>query len=124
MLVQIMEDLVALGIEFDIFFSEKALSERVVEFAPRVGTPKFYCAIDSYNLMEGPAGGIRDYFTRRAIARAGNKGAFLGFSEKILDSELGELVSWRGPLKIFCEKARIRRPVVAAQRRQSRTGRS
>jgi len=90
MLVVIMEDLAALNIEFDVFFSEKALSERVAEFAPRNGKPKFYCAIDSYNLMEGPAGGVRSYFTRRAIAKAGGARAMLGFSTSVVGGQLGE----------------------------------
>ncbi len=90
MIVMILDDLAKLNIEFDVFFSEKALSERVLEFAPREGKPKFFCAIRSYNLMEGPASGIRSYFTRRAIARAGDAGAIVGFSERILDGELGQ----------------------------------
>jgi arginyl-tRNA synthetase len=89
MLVAIMADLEALNIEFDVFFSEKALSERVLEFTPQSGKPKFYCASKSYDLMEGPAGGIRTYLTLRASRNAGPGPALMGFTERILDNELG-----------------------------------
>src|SRR5499427_3616511 len=70
MLVLVLEDLDSLGITFDVFFSEKALFERVARFVPQGNAPEFYCALDSYNLMEGPPWGVRSYFTRREIARA------------------------------------------------------
>ncbi len=91
MLVMILEDLAKLNIEFDVFFSEKALSERVLEFAPQGGKPKFYCAIDSYDLMEGPAGGVGSYFTRQTIARSGGASAVVGFSEGLIEDDLGQL---------------------------------
>ena len=47
MLVHILDDLVALGIEFDVFFSEKSLTELVIDFHPSGGRPKFYCAQNS-----------------------------------------------------------------------------
>jgi arginyl-tRNA synthetase len=90
MLVNILEDLDRLNIEFDVFFSEKALYERVLEFAQQGGKPKFYCALDSYDLMGGPPWGVRSYFTRRAIDRAGGGSATLGFSEELVWGELGQ----------------------------------
>src|SRR6267154_1396452 len=45
MLIQIMKDLKSLNIRFDTFFSEKALSERILRFAPSDGRPAFYCAL-------------------------------------------------------------------------------
>jgi arginyl-tRNA synthetase len=89
MLVDILEDLDRLNISFDVFFSEKALSEGVAKFAPRGDAPTFYCALTSYDLMEGPPWGVRSYFTRRALARAGDKSAILGFSEEVARGELG-----------------------------------
>jgi arginyl-tRNA synthetase len=90
MLVAILKDLESLHIEFDVFFSEKALSERVLEFTPQGGRPKFYCASASYNLMDGPPGGIRTYFTQRKIAQAGDEPAFVGFSTTVPVGALGE----------------------------------
>ena len=88
MLVKILEDLDALNIEFDVFFSEKSLSEKILEYAPQVGKPTFYCASKSYDLMETPPGGIRTYLTRRAAARAGIGPATFGFSEQPPPGEL------------------------------------
>jgi arginyl-tRNA synthetase len=88
MLVKILEDLDALNIEFDVFFSEKSLSEAIVEYAPQVGKPTFYCASKSYDLMETPPGGIRTYLTRRVAARAGIGPATFGFSERPPPGEL------------------------------------
>jgi arginyl-tRNA synthetase len=90
MLVAVLEDLDKLNINFDVFFSEKALSERVLKFTPRGNAPTFYCALDSYDLMEGPPWGVRSYFTRRTIARAGSGSAVLGFSEELVHGELGQ----------------------------------
>jgi arginyl-tRNA synthetase len=90
MLVLVLEDLDRLNINFDVFFSEKALSERVVKFTPEGDAPTFYCALDSYDLMEGPPWGVRSYFTKRAIARAGTGSATLGFSEELVLGELGQ----------------------------------
>jgi arginyl-tRNA synthetase len=87
MLVMILEDLEKLNIEFDAFFSEKALSETILEFAPVGQRPKFYCASKSYDLMAGPPHGVRAYFTRRAIAKAK---VFSGFSEGLLRGPPGQ----------------------------------
>src|SRR5436190_12363840 len=40
--------------------------------------------------MEGPARGVRAYFTRRAVAKAGDAPAFVGFSERLLVGPLGQ----------------------------------
>ncbi len=88
MLVKIFEDLDALNIEFDVFFSEKSLSEGILEYAPQVGKPTIYCATKSYDLMEGPPGGIRTYLIRRQAARAGVGPASYGFSERPPPGEL------------------------------------
>jgi arginyl-tRNA synthetase len=82
MLVQILGDLEALNIEFDVFFSEKSLSELIIEYAPQLDKPTIYCASKSYDLMETPPGGLRTYFTRRAAARFGTGPATFGFSER------------------------------------------
>jgi arginyl-tRNA synthetase len=65
MLVRIMKDLEALKITFDTFFSEKALSDRIIKFAPEDERPAFYSALNSYNLMEGGHGGVRFYLARQ-----------------------------------------------------------
>jgi arginyl-tRNA synthetase len=65
MLVQILKDLQALNIEFDVFFSEKSLTETVLEFSPAEGNPKFYCANKSYDYMAGGDTGIRGYLSRQ-----------------------------------------------------------
>jgi arginyl-tRNA synthetase len=88
MLVRILEDLDALNIEFDVFFSEKSLSEAILEYAPQIGKPTFYCASKSYDLMEAPPGGIRTYLTRRVQTRAGIGPATFGFSERPPPGEL------------------------------------
>jgi arginyl-tRNA synthetase len=90
MLVSVLEDLDKLNIKFDVFFSEKALSERVLKFTPRGDAPTFYCALESYDLMEGPPWGVRSYFTRRTISRAGGESATVGFSEELVRGELGQ----------------------------------
>jgi arginyl-tRNA synthetase len=90
MLVAVLKDLDTLNINFDVFFSEKALSERVVKFTAQGDAPIFYCALDSYDFMEGPAWGVRSYFTRRALDRAGTGSATLGFSEELVQGELGQ----------------------------------
>ena len=82
MLVKILEDLDALNIEFDAFFSEKSLSEGILQFSPQAGGPTFYCAMKSYDLMEGLPGGVRTYFTRRAAAQSGIGPAVFGFDER------------------------------------------
>jgi len=90
MLVSILEDLDKLNINFDVFFSEKALSERVVKFTPEGEAPTFYCALDSYDLMEGPPWGVRSYYAKRALARAAGGSATVGFSEELVHGELGQ----------------------------------
>ena len=90
MLVNILEDLERLNIEFDIFFSEKGLSEGVAKFTAVGAKPAFYCALKSYDLINGPPGGVRDYFTRRAIARAPGMSTVMGFSEDPVQGELGQ----------------------------------
>ena len=89
MLVMILEDLEKLNVEFDVFFSEKALAEGVLKFEPQGGKPTFYCARNSYDFMEGPARGVRAYFMRRAIARAGGGPAIHTISEGIPPGEIG-----------------------------------
>jgi arginyl-tRNA synthetase len=88
MLVKILEDLDALGIQFDVFFSEKSLSEGMLQFSPQAGGPTFYCARKSYDLMEGPPGGVRTYFTRRAAAQSGVGPAVFGFDERLPPGKL------------------------------------
>jgi arginyl-tRNA synthetase len=88
MLVKILEDLDALNIEFDVFFSEKSLSETIIEYAPQFGKPKFYCASKSYDLMEGPPGGLRTYLIRQEVARLGAGPGAFGFSERPPPGEL------------------------------------
>ncbi len=70
MLIQILNDLKALNIKFDTFFSEKALAEKIVKFSAEDEKPTFYCAEESYNLMEGGPGGIRFYFAQEKIREA------------------------------------------------------
>ena len=82
MLVKILEDLDALNIQFDVFFSEKSLSEGILQFSPQAGGPTFYCAMKSYDLMEGPVGGIRTYLTRHAAAKLGTGPVVFGFDER------------------------------------------
>jgi arginyl-tRNA synthetase len=82
MLVKILEDLDSLNIQFDVFFSEKSLSEGILQFSPQAGGPVFYCASKSYDLMEGPPGGVRRYFTRRASAHSGIGPVVFGFDER------------------------------------------
>jgi arginyl-tRNA synthetase len=88
MLVLILEDLSKLKVEFDVFFSEKSLSEIILKFQPNGKAPKFYCANKSYDLMEGLPGGIRSYFTKKASEEAGS--SVFGFSEGMLEGELGQ----------------------------------
>jgi arginyl-tRNA synthetase len=90
MLVSILEDLDALNIYFDVFFSEKSLSEGVLEFSPQLGKPTFFCASKSFDLMEGPSGGIRTYFTRRAATSFGTAPVIFGFEERRPPGRLGQ----------------------------------
>jgi arginyl-tRNA synthetase len=90
MLVRILEDLDALKIQFDVFFSEKSLSEGILQFSPQTGRPFFYCAKDSYDLMEGPVGGIRTYLTRRAATVSEGGVAIFGFDERLPPGKLRE----------------------------------
>jgi arginyl-tRNA synthetase len=89
MLVRILEDLDALDIQFDVFFSEKSLSEGILEYSPQSGKPTFYCARKSYDLMEGPPGGIRTYLIRRQALRSGIGPSTFGFVERPAPGELG-----------------------------------
>jgi arginyl-tRNA synthetase len=70
MLVLILKDLAALGISFDVFFSEKALVERISKFQRANEPPIFYCGLDSFDLMHGPVGGVRHYFAEIDIEQA------------------------------------------------------
>jgi arginyl-tRNA synthetase len=88
MLVGILEDLDSLNVQFDVFFSEKSLSEAILEYAPQVGKPTFYCASKSYDLMEAPPGGIRTYLIQREANRAGPGPATFGFTERPAPGEL------------------------------------
>jgi arginyl-tRNA synthetase len=92
MLIQIMQDLEFLNIRFDTFFSEKSLSERVLKFAPSDQRPALYCALESYNLMEGGHGGIRSYLAKQKAAelQAQGKQPFVGFSAELVPGELGQ----------------------------------
>ena len=65
MLVAILEDLKALNVNFQVFFSERALSEGILEFRRNGGEPIFYCARNSFNFFQGPPNGIRAYFARQ-----------------------------------------------------------
>jgi arginyl-tRNA synthetase len=92
MLAAVMEDLAALNIRFDAFFSEKALSEGTLKFFPQSGRPVFYCAKDSYSLMEGGAGGIRSYLAGQEIDKKIEAGAFPisdVFATQPADGDLG-----------------------------------
>lgn len=91
MLVQILDDLAALNIKFDVFYSEKSLTEGAIIFGSKRNKPLFYCAKDSYNLMEGP--GVREYFARqdREGARAAGGPAISGvFGGSLAPGELGQ----------------------------------
>jgi arginyl-tRNA synthetase len=93
MLVQIMDDLRALNIEFDSFFSEKALNEQIWIFSEDNEPPILYFTPGTYNLMEGGPGGIRFYFAQRRIAEARRQGALAMsgvFSSRPAPGELGE----------------------------------
>ena len=93
MLVQITQDLAALNIKFDVFFSEKALSERVLKFSEDDQSPIFYFAQASYNLMEAGPGGIRLHLAQQRFKEAQAKGEqqISGvFSAEIIPGELGE----------------------------------
>ena len=89
MLVDVLEDLKRLDIKFDIFFSEKGLTEGVWKFTAGDAAPTFYCALESYDLINGPPGGVRDYFTRQAIAQARGSSTVTVFSEDPVQGELG-----------------------------------
>ncbi len=86
MLVQILGDLRALNIKFDAFFSEKSLSERILKFSLAGKPPSFYCAQESYNLMEGGPGGIRFYLAKQASERQ-SAGVF---TAQIAEGDLGQ----------------------------------
>jgi arginyl-tRNA synthetase len=92
MLVQIMQDLKSLEIRFDTFFSEKALSERILRFAPSDQRPALYCALESYNLMEGGHGGVRAYLAQQKSAelQAQGKEPLAVFSAELVSGELGQ----------------------------------
>ena len=88
MLVKILEDLDALNIAFDVFFSEKSLSETIIEYTPQFGKPKFYRASKSYDLMEAAPGGLRTYLIRQEVSRLGAVPGAFGFSERPPPGEL------------------------------------
>ncbi|MCA0405332.1 MAG: arginine--tRNA ligase [Proteobacteria bacterium] len=69
MLVMILSDLEAIDIKFDVFFSEKSLSEKTVLFKREYEKPVFYCS-DSFDLIDGPASGVRGYFAKKDIDEA------------------------------------------------------
>jgi arginyl-tRNA synthetase len=110
MLVQILDDLAALGIEFDVFFSEKSLTERVIDFHPSGGRPKFYCAQDSYDFMEGIGSGVRGYFAKREMARSQESGgpAISGvFSASLISGQLGQPGYLDATLRKLCDDGLI-----------------
>jgi arginyl-tRNA synthetase len=88
MLVMILKDLKRLNIEFDVFFSEKALSEKVLKFESVGRLPVFYCASQSYDLINGPPGGVKAYFTDLTIQEADGPYTISAFSEGSLDRRL------------------------------------
>jgi arginyl-tRNA synthetase len=92
MLIQIMQDLKSLNIRFDTFFSEKALSEPMLRFAPSDQRPALYCALESYNLMEGGHGGVRFYLAQQKAAelQAQGKESLVAFSADLVPGELGQ----------------------------------
>src|SRR5882724_9630864 len=92
MLVQIMQDLKSLEIRFDTFFSERGLSERILRFAPADHRPALYCALESYNLMEGGHGGVRAYLAQQKAAelQAQGKEPSAVFSPELVSGELGQ----------------------------------
>ena len=93
MIVEIMTDLAALNINFQVFFSEKGLTERLSKFFQEGGGPAFYNAIESYNLIEGKRGGIRDYLMWQRISRdraAGIQDTTGVFTSDPVPGELGQ----------------------------------
>ncbi len=69
------------------------MTERVRKFRPESKVPEFYCAETSYDLIEGPTGGIRSYLATQEIrdAKAAHQVPLSGiFSSAPIDGELGQ----------------------------------
>jgi arginyl-tRNA synthetase len=71
MLVQILTDLKKLNITFDVFFSEKGLTEGAVRFCAPDQRPIFYFAKTSYDLTTKGHSGIRAYLAREKLKEIG-----------------------------------------------------
>ena len=110
MLVRILTDLEVLNVNFDVFFSEKALSERVIKFSPQDQRPIFYCAQSSYDLMEGGPGGIRYYLAKQKLrdAQAQGKQETSGvFTAELVPGELGKPNYLEATLHLLNQKGLI-----------------
>ncbi|WP_316160105.1 arginine--tRNA ligase [Bradyrhizobium sp. SZCCHNRI20481] len=93
MLIQIIDDLEQLNINFDVFFSEKALLEGAVTFAAPDKRPTFYFAAKSY--ASGPKGnrGIRAYLSRKKLKESGPlsvEGKAVTFEQQSVPGALGQ----------------------------------
>lgn len=88
MLIQILSDLKALNITFDVFFSEKALQEGAVKFSPPDQRPTFYFARKSYDLSPKGAHGIRFYLAQQKSSDENVSG--VTFNVEVPEGALGE----------------------------------
>ncbi len=64
MLVLILDDLEALGVRFDVYYSEKSLSEETDTYQPFEDGPIFYFARGTYDFLNSTTWGLSHYFNR------------------------------------------------------------